>query len=206
MHPITDISKVFATYGPHSERFCKLNAWLFIYWWLTPALDADSVLPVTTQRCCPWFAPETCYVHRSGYVSKSSSIEHISFGPLFVEQFERGLVCFGKFDGQQVTLAAAVSGNRVLLHSPHVEDKQASPTTFLRVKQKVVALAAGTLMPFSSCVSGQHSSIRRVGEIQKLSSYAWDHPPIYPIQGTFEGPRGQTAVLQPAAVLCVQVA
>lgn len=53
-------------------------------------------------------------------------------------------MCFGKFDGEQVILAAAVSGNRILLHSPHVKDKNASPTTFLRVKQKVVALAAGT--------------------------------------------------------------
>lgn len=53
-------------------------------------------------------------------------------------------MCFGKFDGENVTLAAAVSGNRILLHSPHVQDKNTPQTTFLRVKQKVVALLAGT--------------------------------------------------------------
>jgi hypothetical protein len=42
-----------------------------------------------------------------------------------------------------VTLAASLPGNRILLHSPHSEERNMSPTTYLRVKQQVVALTAG---------------------------------------------------------------
>lgn len=54
-----------------------------------------------------------------------------------------GLVCFGKFDGETLSLAAAVHGNRVLVHSPTTATGDQTPARSISIRQAIVALTAG---------------------------------------------------------------
>lgn len=54
------------------------------------------------------------------------------------------LVCYGRFGSTGLSLAAATTGGRVLLHSPHAIDTDPEAATFLRIRGTVQALAAGT--------------------------------------------------------------
>eukprot|EP00892_Ulva_mutabilis_P010274 jgi/Ulvmu1/7619/UM038_0044.1 len=63
------------------------------------------------------------------------------------ESLATGLVCFGKFDGETLSLAAVVNGNRVLIHNPNASSADNSCFSSLRIGQAIVAIAAGCLDP-----------------------------------------------------------
>lgn len=59
------------------------------------------------------------------------------------ERLEAGLICFGRFDGENLSLAAAVHGNRVLVHTPHTGSTDEQGTRSISIRQEIVALTAG---------------------------------------------------------------
>jgi len=60
-----------------------------------------------------------------------------------------GLVVTGKFDGRSPSIAAATTGGKVILHSPHDQTVAAegasNPIKFLNLNRKITSLAAGKL-------------------------------------------------------------
>ncbi|BES93022.1 Bardet-Biedl syndrome 2 protein homolog [Nesidiocoris tenuis] len=55
-----------------------------------------------------------------------------------------GRVTIGKYDGSHSCITAATSGDRVLIHSPHLKEREVS---MLNVNQGVTAICAGKLNP-----------------------------------------------------------
>ncbi|KAL1131419.1 hypothetical protein AAG570_011036 [Ranatra chinensis] len=68
--------------------------------------------------------------------------------PLYTLQLNQtfipGLVTIGKYDGSHSCITAATNGDKVLVHTPHIRDKELS---VLNVNQPVTAICAGRLRP-----------------------------------------------------------
>ena len=79
------------------------------------------------------------------YVYTSSAVSDTPADPLFP-----GLVCFGKFYGNAVALAAATTAQRILIHGPQETGKSDEATSTLRLSSAATALAAGVL-PAEGC-------------------------------------------------------
>jgi hypothetical protein len=55
------------------------------------------------------------------------------------------LVCYGRFDGSALSLAAATTGNRIFLHNPCAMPQNGELPIFLRIASVIRALASGAL-------------------------------------------------------------
>eukprot|EP00898_Chlorokybus_atmophyticus_P001694 jgi/Chlat1/2525/Chrsp175S02381 len=96
---------------------------------------------------------------------------------------DRGSVCVGLFDGVRPSLAAATTGGRVLVHSPHragtgtdedgATGGAALPDgiSYLNMQRPVTALAAGAMTSTTTDVGGGKKELLLVGAAQGLLAY-----------------------------------